>query len=196
MTFQRWAHLLIGVMKGDFMASTVSADGKGEAMAQKKKSDGSSPAFYKLIINRLCQRFMDTTIGRTDAISLETKTESSRSVKLQMKCIITAGIILSLLTQCREEVRLLSLPSLVTFPTTMLHRPIDFTPSCIHELVTVITSRQHPFLWMSEVAKFNFRKPSALSANGSFWTMKCYLAISFSIACTYRCYVQFNLNTL
>lgn len=149
---------------------------------------GSRPAFYKLIINRLCQRLMDTTISTTVAISLENKIESSRSVRLQMKCIITAGTILSLLTQCREEVRWLSLPSLVTFPTTMLHHPIDFILSCIHELVTVITSRHHPFLWArlqnSTLGSHQIYQPMGVC---ELWNA--ILNLAFLIACMYRRYV-------
>lgn len=110
MTFQRWARLLIGVLRGDdFIASTVKADSKGEAARRR-----SRPAIWKLTIYRPCH-LRTNTITRTVTVSLASKIQSSRSVTLQMKCIITTDTMPCLLTQCRGEVRWISLPPLVTF---------------------------------------------------------------------------------
>lgn len=112
MTFQRWARLLIGVLRGDdFIASTVKADSKGEAARRR-----SRPAIWELLIYRPCH-LRANTITRTVTVSLASKIQSSRSVRLQMKCIITTDTMACLLTQCRGEVRWISLPPLVTFST-------------------------------------------------------------------------------
>lgn len=165
MTFQRWARLLIGVLKADdFIASTVKADNEGEA-----KSCGSSrPAMFKFTIKRPSQKLQNNNqrcyhlINKISHWQVKYN-QADLSFWLRM---ITADTILCLLTQCKEKARCLSLPPL-TFPTTELHRPIDFNHSRIHELVTVITSRHRALLQMREVTKVNFVWPSDKSANGS-----------------------------
>lgn len=51
MTFQRWARLLIGLLKGDdFIASTVKDDSEGEAVC--RSCGRSRPAIYKFMIKK------------------------------------------------------------------------------------------------------------------------------------------------
>lgn len=157
MTFQRWARLLIGVLRGDdFIASTVKADSKGEAARRR-----SRPAIWKLTIYRPCH-LRTNTITRTVTVSLASKIQSSRSVTLQMKCIITTDTMPCLLTQCRGEVRWISLPPLVTFssgwatPSNWFH---PLTHTWVSHGYHQQTSAPPPLLRMSEAAKSQLWAP-------------------------------------
>lgn len=157
MTFQRWARLLIGVLRGDdFIASTVKADSKGEAARRR-----SRPAIWKPTIYRPCHLWTNT-ITRTVTVSLASKIQSSRSVTLQMKCIITTDTMPCLLTQCRGEVRWISLPPLVTFssgwatPSNWFH---PLTHTWVSHGYHQQTSAPPPLLRMSEAAKSQLWAP-------------------------------------
>lgn len=134
-----------------YIVSTVKADSGGEARSR----GGPSPT---ILIKRPCQKYLGRKI--TTAVIINTMwdwqveyKQADLPFRLPMKA------------QCcdcwprSEEARWLSLPPL-TFPTTEPRRPIDFTHSRIHDLVTVITGRHRPTPWMTEVTKVNFAWPS------------------------------------
>lgn len=74
MTFQRWARSLIGAITADdTVASPVKAAGGGEAYVQD-----------------LCSTEQEPAAAATAAASLASKIQSGRSVRAQIKCLITA----------------------------------------------------------------------------------------------------------
>lgn len=72
MTFQRWARLLIGVIKADdFTVSTVKADSKGACRRERT----SRPTYHQLIINR-ARRKLIKTANVSLSISLESEAQN------------------------------------------------------------------------------------------------------------------------